>query len=65
MTGLPGTIVSDRDVKLVYLEDALEIYGTTLMYSFDFHPWTDSQKEVVNHSLGNLLRCLVCEKPDN
>ncbi|GKC25996.1 putative CCCH-type zinc finger family protein [Tanacetum coccineum] len=37
--------------------------GTQLCFNTSYHPETDGQTEVVNRSLGNLLRCLVEDKP--
>ena len=55
--GFPSTIVSDRDVKFVsyFWKTLWKLFDTTLKFSFCFHP----QIEVVNHSLGDMLRCFV------
>ena len=59
--GLPSTNVSNRDVKFVsyFWKTLWKLFGTTLKFSSAFHPQTDGQTEVVNRSLGDMLRCLV------
>jgi hypothetical protein len=61
--GLPRSIVSDRDTKFVgHLWRTLwKKLGTYLSFNSSYHPQTDGQIEVVNKSLGNLLRSLVIE----
>ena len=63
--GLPKTIVSYRNVRFTsyFWKTLWHKIGTTLKFSTAYHPQTDGQTEVVNRSVGNLLRCLVGEHP--
>jgi hypothetical protein len=63
LNGFPKSIVSERDTKFVgHLWRILwKKMGTKLTFSFAYHPQTDGQTEVVNQSLGYLLRSLVTE----
>lgn len=59
--GIPKTITSGRDSKFVgnFWRTIWSKLGTKLQFSSSHHPHTDGQTEVVNRSLGNLLRSLV------
>ncbi|RDX88943.1 hypothetical protein CR513_29399, partial [Mucuna pruriens] len=54
--GLLRTIVLDRNNK--FLRHFWRL-GTKLLFSITCHPQTDGQTEVVNKTLGQLLRCFV------
>lgn len=61
--GLLKSIISDRDVKFIshFWRTLWKKLNTKLNFSSAYHSQTNGQTEVVNRSLGNLLRSLVGE----
>jgi hypothetical protein len=60
---LPRSIVSDKDTKFLghFWRILWKKMGTNLLFSSTYHPQMNGQTEVVNISLGDLLRSLVVE----
>ena len=63
--GFPLSIVSDRDTQFVghFLRTLWKNLGTNLSFISTYHHQIDRQTEMVNRSLGNILRSMVYEHP--
>jgi hypothetical protein len=62
--GLSRSIVSDKDTKFVgqFWRNRWKRLGENLSFRSSYHPQTYGQTELVNRSLGNLLRSLFTEQ---
>ena len=65
--GMPESIVSDRDPKFTskFWKELHRLMGTKLLMSTSFHPQTDGATERANHSIGQVLRALVCNSQND
>jgi len=63
--GIPRSIVSHRDPKFLshFWRTLWGKLGSKLLFSTPCHPQSDGQTEVVNRTLGELLRCFISGNP--
>jgi hypothetical protein len=59
--GMPSTIVLDRDANILshFWHTLWNKLCTKLLFSTTCHPRTDGQTEVVNHTLGTMVRAIL------
>ena len=61
LPGIPKSILSDHDVKILsyFWKTLWGKLGTKLLFSTTCHPQTDGRTEVVNRTLSQLLRVVI------
>ena len=65
--GMPTTIISDRDSKFTshFWQELHRLMNVKLAMSTAYHPQTDGQTEVMNKTLGIMLRAFIDEDQTN
>jgi hypothetical protein len=65
LSGIPKTIVSDRDPKFAskFWKGLFDGFGTNLNFSTTYYPKSDGQKERVNKVIEDMIRMFVMDKP--
>jgi hypothetical protein len=62
--GFPASITWGREISSlpIFKTTSWNKLSTILQFSYTYHPQIDGKNEIINISLGNLLRCLVGER---
>ena len=64
---MPNSIVCDKDLTFtsMFWKELFRLNGTDFNFSSAYHPQTDGQSEVVNHTIEMYLGCLTSSQPSN